>query len=638
MLRSFAAAISRGQSFTQRAGTAGSRALLRTSAYPRRPDNYPDAPYVPNQPNPSPNNVPPGSPNSQRAHTEPEVPFPSNGYTPTYESLPASPHWRNNHGISSNRFRVITLAIGAFTSICLYVGATHTEAAVTDDGKEDSGFSAVGIEQKDQVDASRRKAGVWAWGSNNYGLVAPEEAEKVIKNAQEMKFFQGQVLRGLAFAERHAAAIDLDGNLLQWGVGHYLAGDRKANAASVQPEVTLAGRDLVQLACTHKKVYALSRKGEVFVLSAKKDVESETAQTRAEAKKRGELKAGSWLWGGGEEVVVKLRGSERIKSIAGGAHHLVALSSGGKLYAVAADSQGNKWGQLGQFDAPTPSGPEDAADFAVDLLPVSSVRNIKFSEVACGDNHTLARTSDGRVFAFGNNNFGQLGRTVEYEEGQSFSAAPLEVDSLWSNMRSTAKPLDWKCSKIAAGGNTSLFVVEKPKEIEVLACGMGQFGQLGHGGFHHIMKHPQRVKVISGLSQYSESSKAVLPIGITSLVAGATHCAAVLDNHTGSHVASYGRDTVMWGQNMHNELARGDGKKGNASSPVWVAGIGYDGPVTVQKMGTENGGEFANAGMGRLQLAPAGPVTVNGKKVTAEQDIALGHGVTAVYFKVAGKR
>ena len=53
--------------------------------------------------------------------------------------------------------------------------------------------------------------------------------------------------------------------------------------------------------------------------------------------------------------------------------------------------------------------------------------------------------------------------------------------------------MDASCSKIAAGEEFSLFVVDRPDSSQVLACGHGQWGQLGHGGVMTLgYAHTQR--------------------------------------------------------------------------------------------------------------------------------------------------
>lgn len=77
--------------------------------------------------------------------------------------------------------------------------------------------------------------------------------------------------------------------------------------------------------------------------------------------------------------------------LAFGNRHLVVLTRDGELYA----SGDNGFGQLGLG-----SGPDMPPKFLVPQ-PVKALAKTVVSEVACGDNITLALTADGRLFAWG---------------------------------------------------------------------------------------------------------------------------------------------------------------------------------------------------------------------------------------------
>lgn len=69
------------------------------------------------------------------------------------------------------------------------------------------------------------------------------------------------------------------------------------------------------------------------------------------------------------------------------------------------------YGQLGRrnVQSKTPTEQSQASvsgfsDMTLDVVPELSA--VKVVEVACGNNHTLARTGDGRVFAMGLNDYG----------------------------------------------------------------------------------------------------------------------------------------------------------------------------------------------------------------------------------------
>lgn len=89
------------------------------------------------------------------------------------------------------------------------------------------------------------------------------------------------------------------------------------------------------------------------------------------------------------------------------------------------------------------------------------------------------------------------------------------------------------CTRIAAGGNLSYFIVDRKdlttgrESIDLLATGNGQFGGIGNGTWAHAPA-PMRVKTVSGLSEFREKEGRVMPIAVRDVSAGNAHVAVVL--------------------------------------------------------------------------------------------------------------
>jgi alpha-tubulin suppressor-like RCC1 family protein len=115
-----------------------------------------------------------------------------------------------------------------------------------------------------------------------------------------------------------------------------------------------------------------------------------------------------------------------------------------------------------------------------ELQIVKSLESVQVSEIAAGETHALFKTSEGRVFGLGSNRMGQL--SSQDKEYKSKILSPIELQTIWSPVQVMAKPMEANCAKIAAGGETSLFAIDRPDGTQVLGCGFGQWGQIGHGG------------------------------------------------------------------------------------------------------------------------------------------------------------
>lgn len=243
------------------------------------------------------------------------------------------------------------------------------------------------------------------------------------------------------------------------------------------------------------------------------------------------------------------------------------------------------------------------------LSLIKGFEKVVVSDVKCGNEHVLALSDSGRVFAVGSNQLGQLGFS-----DLEIIKSPKEISTIWNIVNTSVKPEGTRCSAIAAGDDFSLFVIDSDDSTEVLATGFGQFGQLGNGSYNQYVYHPVRVKAVSNLSEYDEKSGKVVPIRIAGLFAGSAHAGVILDNVLEEYKEkkdfSVGRDVYLWGQNSYGQLNLG--KKSNIPYPVApdVSSESHEHSL----WGTQNE---------KLRLK-------------ANWTMALGHGVTLVY-PVAGQ-
>jgi len=100
-------------------------------------------------------------------------------------------------------------------------------------------------------------------------------------------------------------------------------------------------------------------------------------------------------------VVVSLPAGVTATAIAAGGNHSLAIGSNGNVYAWGFNYEG----QLGNgIDSQNSTTPQSKVPVLVKLPAGVTARAI-----AAGENHSLAIGSDGKLYAWGWNNFGQLG-------------------------------------------------------------------------------------------------------------------------------------------------------------------------------------------------------------------------------------
>ncbi|KAL8166307.1 hypothetical protein V2J09_007806 [Rumex salicifolius] len=141
--------------------------------------------------------------------------------------------------------------------------------------------------------------------------------------------------------------------------------------------------------------------------------------------------------------------------VACGWRHTISVNTSGKLYTYG----WSKYGQLGHGDN------EDH------LIPhrLEKLSNQCVSQISGGWRHTMAVTSDGTLYAWGWNKFGQLGVGDNVDR-----CAPVQL----SNFDATTCTLCKKVTQICCGWRHTLAVTDK---CNMYSWGRGTNGQLGHG-------------------------------------------------------------------------------------------------------------------------------------------------------------
>ena len=161
---------------------------------------------------------------------------------------------------------------------------------------------------------------------------------------------------------------------------------------------------------------------------------------------------------------------------------------------------------------------------------------VVFTQVAAGDGHNLALLADGTVWAWGLNNYGQLGDNTVTER-----PAPVEVQLL----------RHFGIKAVAAGATHSMAL---SKGGVIWSWGRNNFGQLGagYGGLNSAS---------TGIVSHTSPARCRIPGGAIAIAAGMDHSLA-LDTEG---------KVWTWGCNTYNAL--GDGSTTHRSAPRQVVGI-----------------------------------------------------------------
>ena len=576
----------------------------------------------------------------------PVLSFSSRGLSKRYARPNSRPfHTRTSARESWNRPSSVILAAVAALAIIYTSTAGHAFAEavpaepelVIETSKKKKGASkeenrGLISSQHLQVKKSWENPGVYAWGSNTGKVVAPESNEAYIRTPRRISYFEDTLLRDIKLDRNFGAAVLENGDLVQWGKGY--------SEEVSTPQMTLKGKDLKSIALSRDRVIGLSRNGTVYsVAVAQRDQEEGPKQSES-----------SWLPFMSRTSSIsyrkitpsKLVSGERITAISGGLEHVLLLTSSGRVFSAASGSE--DFPSRGQLGVPgmtwqtRPPGPYDMCH------EITTLKGFDVSHIATGDFHSLVLDKEGRIFTFGDNSSGQLG--FDYNSEAPFVDAPslLPLTRLYQGTNETPK-----ATAIFAGGASSFFTVDatrvaSPNEdpssslssrslgrvtADVWASGEGIRGSLGNGRWTHIQGKPSKVAALSGLFEYDEPKRQVIPIRMSRISVGTTHSSAVMDNVTyldaseksSENDTNWGADVLFWGGNEFYQL--GTGKRNNAAAPVYIRPLDMASEIDAGRREEH-----------RFHITPRHRVKIGGRKVDMEQRVECGRYVTAVYSGV----
>ncbi|KAJ6166620.1 hypothetical protein N7470_002067, partial [Penicillium chermesinum] len=474
-----------------------------------------------------------------------------------------------------------------------------------------------------QEKRSLKSPGVYTWGSNAYKVVDPGSKDTDIKAPRRFKYFNGQVLRDFKIEERSGAAITEEGDLVQWGKGF--------SEKEFKPSKTLVGKKLISLSFSESRIIALSSDGNIYSLPISKEEQLTGPKVRE----------GSWLSLGLTQSTLSyrllkpaLKLGEKVSSISGGQQHVLLLTNSGRVFAAASSTENYPTlGQLGVTGltwSTRPSGPADTCH------EVTELKGSKITHIAAGDYHSLALSKDGRLFGWGDNSFGQLG--VEFEPSLPYRDTPfvLPINRLYNSQKyatrvTSVEPILF----FTVDATRILGPEENPADVRDLgnvtadtwSCGRGIWGTLGTGRWKHVQDAPTKIKDLSGLGEYDEQAKKMVPIRIRNWSVGTTHVAAILDNKANlsakdtsslKKMNDWGYEAFWWGGNENFQL--GTGKRSNQPRPTYITAP----PESVK----------SPEPVARLQIMPRHKGTVGKRSVDMEQRVECGRHVSAIYSAV----
>jgi len=163
--------------------------------------------------------------------------------------------------------------------------------------------------------------------------------------------------------------------------------------------------------------------------------------------------------------------------IASGGDHLLLLSDAGKVYSLGVGEQG----QLGRFKPEEAKYTKDRKSLYLSPNPVQFSEEVECDRVWAGNYSSFARSKDGKVYAWGLNNYSQLG----YKTSENELIVPYP--------KCITKFTEIGCTveEICAGQHHS---ISRDSKGRVYSFGRNEYGRLGHGQTGHDEDVPRMIE------------------------------------------------------------------------------------------------------------------------------------------------
>jgi alpha-tubulin suppressor-like RCC1 family protein/rhodanese-related sulfurtransferase len=248
-----------------------------------------------------------------------------------------------------------------------------------------------------QAFAVKKDGTVWAWGSNSFGQLG----DGTYQNRKTPFKIKGLTkVKTVACGLRHTVALKADGSLWAWGSnGSGQLGDG-TRVAQLKPVKVPGLSEVVEAVCGSENTVVLKKDGTVFCWGAN----------------------GSGQLGDGTKTEklqpVQVLDLDQVMAIAGGSNFNIALKKDGTLWSWGSDT----FGELGDgksvesVDECIPCGGKNNVYYYDKPKPVPVTDGHEVVMVTCGPSYAMMVKTDGTIWSWGLNNYGQLaeGSMVEH--------------------------------------------------------------------------------------------------------------------------------------------------------------------------------------------------------------------------------
>lgn len=320
------------------------------------------------------------------------------------------------------------------------------------------------VELKREIDA--KKATIMVCGSGEMLQLGIDTDTMECRRPQDVSSLQNVHIAAFAAGGGSNAVVTVsdsnESNVWTWGSNDLFALGRltKNQDEQMLPKIipTLKGVDIIEMSIGDNHMAALDSDGRVYTWGTYRDLNG-SLQFKPNKKEEKQLEP---------EIMSELK-KDKIIQIASGENSTLALNSTGKIYI---------WGVY-RYNHKSSTRNSVKSSY---LLPAKVYSKEFFIKVYSGSFHHFGVSKKNELFAWGLNNYGQLG--FESEEN---IALPHKVELLNGI----------KIKEVDGGFHHSMLLTE---DGNVYSWGRGDYGQLGHGNAENVTQ-PKLIETFESLPE-----------------------------------------------------------------------------------------------------------------------------------------
>jgi alpha-tubulin suppressor-like RCC1 family protein len=339
-----------------------------------------------------------------------------------------------------------------------------------------------------------RSGNLWAWGWNSYGQLGDNTTTN--RSSPIQTIARGSNWKSVACGYNHTAAIKTDGTLWVWGRNSYgKLGDNTTDNKSSPVQTVAFGTNWIQISCGTNNTAAIKTDGTLWCWGKNLDGQLGDNTGSSETK---------------SSPVQTVAFGTNWKQVSISRWHTAALKTDGTLWCWGQNTYGN----LGDNTTTHRSSPVQTVAFGTN-----------WKQVSCGDSYTAAIKNDGTLWCWGKNTHGQLGDNTSLTK-----LSPVQTIAFGTN---------WKY----VGGASGQFygMITAVKTDGTLWCwGNNNYGQLGD---NTMVLKLSPVQTVCGGTNWKQSSIGHVATGIKT-------------------------DGTLWCWGYNNYGSLGDNTRTNRSSPI----------------------------------------------------------------------